>query len=150
MNISDITTDPLLGSAVAAILFGIFVVIAVAVRIVFRIFLSKAKGRKGGTETTILIPAVEAVRAPITVLLLSVGLLFGYLTLAQIESEIFSSLSGTGDIAVTVWRVLTILLVTLSLSRLADRLIDWYLQNSQWTKRVMDGSYRGQRFGKQQ
>lgn len=31
-----------------------------------------------------------------------------------------------------------------------EQTIDWYLQNSQWTKRVMDGSYRGQRLGKQQ
>ena len=129
MNISDVTTDPLLGSAVAAILFGVFVVIAVAVRIVFRIFLSKVRGREDGTETSILVPSVEAVRTPITVMLLYVGLLFGYLTLAQIESDVFSSLSGTGDVAVTVWRVLTILLVTLALSRLSDRLIDWYLQN---------------------
>jgi dTDP-glucose 4,6-dehydratase len=31
-----------------------------------------------------------------------------------------------------------------------EQTIDWYLQNSQWTKRVMDGSYRGQRLGNQQ
>jgi dTDP-glucose 4,6-dehydratase len=30
-----------------------------------------------------------------------------------------------------------------------EQTVDWYLQNSQWTKRVMDGSYRGQRLGKQ-
>ncbi|MBT3890453.1 MAG: hypothetical protein HOF72_07495, partial [Planctomycetaceae bacterium] len=31
-----------------------------------------------------------------------------------------------------------------------EQTIDWYLRNSLWTKRVMDGSYRGQRLGKQQ
>ena len=31
-----------------------------------------------------------------------------------------------------------------------EQTIDWYLQNSPWTKRVMDGSYRGQRLGKHQ
>jgi len=31
-----------------------------------------------------------------------------------------------------------------------EQTIDWYLQNTQWSKRVMDGSYRGQRLGKHQ
>lgn len=31
-----------------------------------------------------------------------------------------------------------------------EQTIDWYLQNSQWTQRVMDGSYRGQRLGEHQ
>ena len=129
MNVTDVTTDPLLGSVVAAILFGVFVVIAITLRIVFRIILAKAKTRLEGGDAPMLIPAVEAVRGPLTLLLLSIGLLFGYLTLTKIESEVFSSIAGTDDIAITVWRVLTILLVTLTLARLSDRLIDWYLQN---------------------
>ena len=129
MNVSDITTDPLLGSVVAAILFGVFVVIAITLRIIFRIILAKAKTRQEDGHAPMLIPAVEAVRGPLTLLLLSIGLLFAYLTLTKIEGDVFSSIAGTDDIAITVWRVLTILIVTLTLSRLSDRLIDWYLQN---------------------
>ena len=141
MNIGDITTDPLVGSAAAAILVGLFVVIAVAVRIGFRIILSRAKSRSDKGEASLVVPVIESVRAPITGLLVFIGFLFGYLTLAQIESDAFSALSDSTEIAVTVWRVLTILLVTLTLSRLFDRMIEWYLQNvAQTTDTKIDDS----------
>ena len=126
MDISHLPASSLVGALTAGLLLAIFVVLSISLRLILAI-ISRRINKENSDR--LLLVFIDSIKGPVVLLVLSLGLLFAYLTLAKLEEGIFISLNDTGDYAFQIWKVSAIAIATFTVSHLTDRTIRWYLRN---------------------
>ena len=102
MDISQLTDSSLVGALTAGLLLAIFGVLSISLRLILAIISRRIN--KGNSDRLLLV-FIDSIKGPVVLLVLSLGLLFAYLTLAKLEEGIFISLNDTGDYAFQIWKV---------------------------------------------
>ena len=126
MDIDQLTESYFIGAIAAGLILAGFVTLAILLRVILAILTKRTN--KDNADRLLLV-VIESIKGPAVLLVLTLGLLFGYFTLSRIEEGIFTSLNGTSEYAFQLWQVATILIATFTTSHLADRTIRWYLRN---------------------
>jgi len=126
MDINQLTESYFIGAVAAGLILAGFVTLAILLRVILAILTKRAD--KDNADRLLLV-VINSIKGPVVLLVVTLGLLFGYFTLSRIEEGIFTSLNGTGEYAFQLWQVATILIATFTTSHLADRTIRWYLRN---------------------
>ena len=126
MDINQLTESYFIGAIVAGLILAGFVTLAILLRVILAILTKRAD--KDNADRLLLV-VIDSIKGPAFLLVVTLGLLFGYFTLSRIEEGIFTSLNGTSEYAFQLWQVATILIATFTTSHLADRTIRWYLRN---------------------
>jgi len=126
MDINQLTESYFIGAIAAGLILAGFVALAILLRVILAILTKRAN--KDNADRLLLV-VIDSIKGPAVLLVVTLGLLFGYFTLSRIEEGIFTSLNGTSEYAFQLWQVATILIATFTTSHLADRTIRWYLRN---------------------
>ena len=126
MDINQLTESYFIGAVAAGLILAGFVTLAILLRVILAILTKRAD--KDNADRLLLV-VINSIKGPVVLLVVTLGLLFGYFTLSRIEEGIFTSLNGTSEYAFQLWQVATILIATFTTSHLADRTIRWYLRN---------------------
>ena len=126
MDINQLTESYFIGAIAAGLILAGFVALAILLRVILAILTKRAN--KDNADRLLLV-VIDSIKGPAVLLVVTLGLLFGYFTLSRIEEGIFISLNGTSEYAFQLWQVATILIATFTTSHLADRTIRWYLRN---------------------
>ena len=126
MDINQLTESYFIGAVAAGLILAGFVTLAILLRVILAILTKRAN--KDNADRLLLV-VIDSIKGPAVLLVVTLGLLFGYFTLSRIEEGIFTSLNGTSEYAFQLWQVATILIATFTTSHLADRTIRWYLRN---------------------
>ena len=126
MDINQLTESYFIGAIAAGLILAGFVALAILLRVILAILTKRANK---DNAARLLLVVIDSIKGPAVLLVVTLGLLFGYFTLSRIEEGIFTSLNGTGEYAFQLWQVATILIATFTTSHLADRTIRWYLRN---------------------
>ncbi|PZC42154.1 MAG: Small-conductance mechanosensitive channel [Chloroflexi bacterium] len=126
MDIAQLTDSYFIGAIVAGLILAAFVTLAILLRLILAILTKRAN--KDNTDR-LLVVVVGSIKGPVVLLVVTLGLLFGYFTISRIQEGIFTSLNGTSEYAFQLWQVAAILIATFTISHLADRTIKWYLRN---------------------
>ena len=126
MDINQLTESYFIGAIAAGLILAGFVTLAILLRVILAILTKRAN--KDNADRLLLV-VIDSIKGPAVLLVVTLGLLFGYFTLSRIEEGIFTSLNGTSEYAFQLWQVATILIATFTTSHLADRTIRWYLRN---------------------
>ena len=122
-NFSESTIAVLIAS-------GVVLIVSILISFLSKLFLRALNRRYGLESKPGLIQIItKLIEGPIFLLFISIGLLLSYLILALSNVEVFDPLNNTDEIAITIWKVLVIVLVTFTVSRLIDGTIEWYLLN---------------------
>ena len=126
MDINQLTESYFIGAIAAGLILAGFVALAILLRVILAILTKRANKDNADRLLSVVI---DSIKGPAVLLVVTLGLLFGYFTLSRIEEGIFTSLNGTSEYAFQLWQVATILIATFTTSHLADRTIRWYLRN---------------------
>ena len=122
-NFSESTIAVLIAS-------GVVLIVSILISFLSKIFLRVLNRRYGlGSKPGLIQIITKLIEGPIFLIFISIGLLLSYLILALSSVEVFDPLNNTDEIAITIWKVLVIALVTFTVSRLIDGTIEWYLLN---------------------
>ena len=123
LNFSESTITTLIAA-------GILLVLSIFLSFMSRVVLKVINRRyTNDSQTAIGQIIVQVIEGPLFLFLLSVGILGSYLLLAVSNAPVLDPLNNTDEIAITIWRVLVIAIVTFTMARLIDGIIEWYLQN---------------------
>ena len=114
------------GVSLAAALFVVALVVAFGTRLVINVLTKRIRSRNSGSLSIILL---EGVRNPVLAFILSLGILSGYLVLSNINTELFRPLDGNFDVGIIVWKVVAIIIFTVTVGSIGDKAIGWYLVN---------------------
>ena len=122
-NFSESTIAVLIAS-------GVVLIVSILISFLSKLFLRVLNRRYGlGSKPGLIQIITKLIEGPIFLIFISIGLLLSYLILALSSVEVFDPLNNTDEIAITIWKVLVIALVTFTVSRLIDGTIEWYLLN---------------------
>jgi len=80
-------------------------------------------------KSSIGIIVLQCSKTPFSLLVAFLGLLFAYLLILDSNIEILEPLSNTNQIAINIWVLIAIILLTFMLANLADKLLGWYILN---------------------
>ena len=122
-NFSESTIAVLIAS-------GVVLIVSILISFLSKLFLRVLNRRYAlGSKPGLIQIITKLIEGPIFLILISIGVLLSYLILALSNVEVFDPLNNTDEMAITIWKVLVIGLVTFTVSRLIDGTIEWYLLN---------------------
>ena len=116
----------MLGVGLAVSVFVGALIVALMTRLVLNILTKRIRSQNPRSLSIILL---EGVRNPVLAFILSLGILSGYFVLSSIDTEFFRPLDGSLDIAFTIWKVAAIIMFTVTMGHIGDKVIGWYLVN---------------------
>lgn len=114
------------GVSLAIVVLVAALIVALGTRLVVNILTRRIRSQNPGSLSIILL---EGMRNPVLAFVLSLGMFSGYLILSNINTELFRPLEGSLNVAIMVWKVVAIIIFTLTVGHIGDKTIGWYLIN---------------------
>tara|TARA_Y100001970_G_scaffold52484_1_gene66349 strand:+ start:12726 stop:13829 length:1104 start_codon:yes stop_codon:yes gene_type:complete len=121
-----LSEDILIRSIVSSSIIATFTLVAVAIWLLASFIVSFMHKRSG---LSIVVLVLKNVKTPFALLLVSLGFLFSYLVINDSDVEILKTLSDTDDLAINIWIVIAISILTVMIAHLSDQLLGWYIVN---------------------
>ena len=116
--------DILIRSIVSSSIIIGFSVIAISIWLLFSFIVAFIRKRSG---VSIIAIVLKNIKTPLALLLVSIGLLISYLVINDSDVDVLKTLSDTDELAINIWIVIAITLVTIMIAHLADQLLEWYI-----------------------
>jgi small-conductance mechanosensitive channel len=119
----DINNSLVTGIIASSVTFGLSLIFAGLV-----IFIEKQIIKKEKQNSLLSILLMEC-KLPISFIIILTGLYWSYLLVIKIEHELLTSLITTEFIVSIIWKVSSLILVTILFARLGEKGLQWYITN---------------------